>query len=132
MTITLLREAAEDRIVGMIAAVAFDRLYAARARFRGVEVPAEGAGTLECHPSCDITDMQGKAKPTIKRTLAEQLSATFDDSLAEIATAMDEMAAASESAVPPPPPRPLDFLLDDIERAIDGVLQERERTLASR
>lgn len=76
--------------------------------------------------------MQGKAKPTIKRTLAEQLSATFDDSLAEIATAMDEMAAASESAVPPPPPRPLDFLLDDIERAIDGVLQERERTLASR
>ena len=75
--------------------------------------------------------MQPKGKSPIRRTLAEQLSASFDDALAEIALSMDEMAQADDAPAPASA-EPLDFLLDDIERAIDSVLQEREKTLSQR
>ena len=75
--------------------------------------------------------MQGKGKQTIRRSLAEQLSVTFDDSLADLASSMDEMAAAAGQP-PAPTVEPLDGLLDDFERAIDSVLEAREKTLASR
>ncbi len=75
--------------------------------------------------------MRIKGKQSTRRTLAAQMSANFDDSLAEVAQSIDAMAAAVESPQNLPP-QALDFLLDDIEHAIDSVLRERERTLSSR
>lgn len=68
---------------------------------------------------------------TVRRTLAEQLSAAFDTTLADVAQSIDAMAAdprADREASAPAEP-PFEFVLDDFERAIDSVLQARDRML---
>ncbi|MGE0314752.1 MAG: hypothetical protein AB7P21_24300 [Lautropia sp.] len=77
--------------------------------------------------------MRTKGKQGSRRSLAEQLSATFDDSLAQVAVAIDAIDADGADGADAPGVRAeaLDFLLDDIDRAIDGVLRERERMLSS-
>ena len=78
--------------------------------------------------------MRARNKPVARLTLADQLSATLDDALADLASAMDEMDEANqreEAGGSVPPVEPLEFMLDDIDRAIDAVLGERNATLSS-
>ena len=67
----------------------------------------------------------------VRRSLAEQLSAAFDDTLADVAESIAAMSADPSAVERPDAPAqpPFDCLLDDFEKAIDSVLQARDRML---
>lgn len=75
---------------------------------------------------------RNKGEPTGRNALAMRMSAQFDRALAEAAEAMDLLGGWDE-----PDPQaddgahdnflPLEFQLADLERAVDTMMQERER-----
>lgn len=74
-------------------------------------------------------------EPTGKQALAARISAQFDHALAEAAETMESFGAGWDDIGPEGTQEddgdllPLEFQLADLERAVDTMLQERDRFL---